>query len=731
MVDGVNEGWEKHINKQLELSIRFRAYVCVKVLILYWEEGDEGFKREGRDLGRILEDKETFNFEVEEFAIPTSKSYLQLHNFITTSLLSVSDYADNKRGASLLIIHYGGHGDRNDDKHNGEEKRSVWAAQRQGGPTLEWFRVQEDLMMTDSHILLLFDCCFAAQAGRARNNRPSRIELLAAAAMGVQTPMPGKKSFTMALIRELVAGFEKERCVTISDLHRRLVAREAELLATPFYMKLGHDYNSIRLERFCNNPSPNFGDGVGSLSFQLLIKTRTQLDKSNLDEITQWLGENIPSTVDTVQVDSILQTTACIQNFVEEARQSTQPLTKGLNGPVVEDILDVWDQALIMIRHCLAEQIDVNRRDRDIPTVQKLAEKLLHQLDAENSIFVDVLEQKLLYSTSIVEEAMDNTTAKTLGIADQLKLRQIVTKLDPSTVESTQVSLGEDSASQVSVLQERKEYGPYLDPAEIPALTRRVSRLAELLSAPKNDGFLALQFLGWCHSPIEHQYVLDFKIPSKYEGNRGVYISLQSLIKNSRRPARPSLNESFDIAFLLAKALQKWHSIGWVHQSISSPNVIFFEYEGGKVDFASPFLGGFEFARPDSDPSMGHAADDLTFNVYRHPNRQGDARKGHRKIHDIYSLGVVLLELGLWQSSFDIVTSRMKSSIPALVIKQKLQVAAAERLPHYAGRSYKAAVEACLSSSLHTGWDDENESQLAVSFVKMVVDKLAKGLAIA
>jgi hypothetical protein len=128
-MDGMNEDWGKLINQQLDLSARSSVYVCVKVLILYWDFGDEGFKTEGRALGRVFADKETFNFAVEEFSIPRSNSYLQLHNFITKSLLSLSSYADEKRGASLLIIHYGGHGDRNDDKHKGEEKRSVWAAQ--------------------------------------------------------------------------------------------------------------------------------------------------------------------------------------------------------------------------------------------------------------------------------------------------------------------------------------------------------------------------------------------------------------------------------------------------------------------------------------------------------------------------------------------------------------------------------------------------------------------------
>ncbi len=57
---------------------------------------------------------------------------------------------------------------------------------------------------------------------------------------------------------------------------------------------------------------------------------------------------------------------------------------------------------------------------------------------------------------------------------------------------------------------------------------------------------------------------------------------------------------------MLAKAVQKWHLVGWVHQGISSSSVIFFhKKDTNQVDYAQPFLHGFEFARPDSDPSMG------------------------------------------------------------------------------------------------------------------------------
>ena len=72
--------------------------------------------------------QDVFNYDVEIFAIPSVSSQLRLDNFISQVLLKIEDEARKTSLLSLLIIYYGGHGDRNDDRHKGEERRSVWAA---------------------------------------------------------------------------------------------------------------------------------------------------------------------------------------------------------------------------------------------------------------------------------------------------------------------------------------------------------------------------------------------------------------------------------------------------------------------------------------------------------------------------------------------------------------------------------------------------------------------------
>ena len=121
------EGLVQSLNRQIQLQSVSSAYQAVKVIILYWEQNDNtGYREEGQALGELFE--RSFGYDVEGFPIPSATSYLSLHNFVTKSLLNVIKTAKEKGGLPLLIIHYGGHGDRNDDGRQGDERRSVWAA---------------------------------------------------------------------------------------------------------------------------------------------------------------------------------------------------------------------------------------------------------------------------------------------------------------------------------------------------------------------------------------------------------------------------------------------------------------------------------------------------------------------------------------------------------------------------------------------------------------------------
>ncbi|KAK8061061.1 hypothetical protein PG997_015282 [Apiospora hydei] len=195
--------WLKSTNEEVLVSIERRDQLKPKVLVLYWETGNVGFKTECQAVREMFE--ETFHYPTEEFAIPSKNVEAATPNqTLEYELMSrVTKLLSEATHRSTLIIYYGGHGDEDHDKHRGQECQSVWAEFEAGGSTLRWYKIQELMRESSADILLILDCCFAAQAARGRNDRRGRFEILAAAAMGMPTRGPGKKSFTTVLLEDI------------------------------------------------------------------------------------------------------------------------------------------------------------------------------------------------------------------------------------------------------------------------------------------------------------------------------------------------------------------------------------------------------------------------------------------------------------------------------------------------------------------------------------------------
>lgn len=102
----------------------------------------------------------------------------------------------------------------------------------------------------------------------------------------------------------------------------------------------------------------------------------------------------------------------------------------------------------------------------------------------------------------------------------------------------------------------------------------------------------------------------------------------------------------------MATSVGHVHIFGFVHKSIRPESVLCFGHGPDDDDtLASTVLVGFELFR--RDMGWTHRLGDSSFdgNLYRHPSRQGmNPASGYIMQHDIYSLGVCLLEIGLWSS---------------------------------------------------------------------------------
>ncbi|PWY77441.1 hypothetical protein BO70DRAFT_66072 [Aspergillus heteromorphus CBS 117.55] len=179
----------------------------------------------------------------------------------------------------------------------------------------------------------------------------------------------------------------------------------------------------------------------------------------------------------------------------------------------------------------------------------------------------------------------------------------------------------------------------------------------------------------------------------------------------SERPDVPELEDRLLLAHRLSLALYQLHCAGWIHQRISSHNILFFhDAESGKVDITQPYICGWRYNRPDQSGGGeayrtnqgGPAANGLAdMAIYVHPDRIREARQ-FRKSHDIYSLGVVLAEIAFWRPALALADPGHQNAIrlcdrddPGRWSRALID-AVARRIGASVGARYRDAVLGCL-----------------------------------
>lgn len=183
----------------------------------------------------------------------------------------------------------------------------------------------------------------------------------------------------------------------------------------------------------------------------------------------------------------------------------------------------------------------------------------------------------------------------------------------------------------------------------------RVEKLARLLHQPKEQVFRTPSCIGWLVDPINNDIGFVYAVPQA----TGMPMSL--LRAFDIKDLRASLGQKFRLAHELARCVSQLQLVKWLHESFRSDSILLFprdyERQGGpsgvttSLDYSQPWVLGFEFSRAEDDVSLGINDPCLERDVYRHPDRQRAPTKHFTKLHDIYALGVVLLEIGMFIST--------------------------------------------------------------------------------
>ena len=177
-----------------------------------------------------------------------------------------------------------------------------------------------------------------------------------------------------------------------------------------------------------------------------------------------------------------------------------------------------------------------------------------------------------------------------------------------------------------------------------------------------------------------------------------------------------------NLAKSLANTLYHLNSVQWVHKSLNPDNILLFGQAEAVFDWSSPYLVGFDVSRP-VDANSDRLTPNLRWGnrVYIHPDRQREGQIPRFRIrYDIYSLGVVLLEIGklICFKSDEYRQDKTWTDVPAHEVQKRLERMASE-LKRDMGKTYAEIVELCLrgnflGSTVSEKHDDDDTELLEV-----------------
>ncbi|KAK6353508.1 hypothetical protein TWF696_005471 [Orbilia brochopaga] len=258
-----------------------------------------------------------------------------------------------------------------------------------------------------------------------------------------------------------------------------------------------------------------------------------------------------------------------------------------------------------------------------------------------------------------------------------------------------------------------------------------------------------LQCIGYVEDNGNKYPALLYRLPAS-EPNLGK----QTLYDYINPATVPSLGDRFHVAWSLASTVFNIHTSGWVHKNIQSRGILISSANQASGKRPTPYLVGWTAARPrtrqlglvslaagqlrmqmEKKQSQPPAVP-LESQLYMHGDRYGGTTRGYECKHDIYSLGVVLLEIGLWEPMGKIFEdgcklAKRKGKLPpyAAVLQKLIQKSEDSDLARAMGREYGRIVRRCLKTEFEVDQDQEDDKHtlLISQFQTLVVDRLQAG----
>ncbi|KAI1128865.1 kinase domain-containing protein [Nemania abortiva] len=224
-------------------------------------------------------------------------------------------------------------------------------------------------------------------------------------------------------------------------------------------------------------------------------------------------------------------------------------------------------------------------------------------------------------------------------------------------------------------------------------LLRRLTSVASLFSAESSaqiPGSLKCQ--GIFHDPSYRAFGFVYGFPSPNTKP----ITLYSILSSEND--RPLLERRFRLAFDICHCIYTFHIVGWLHRNLHPMNVLFFVPDGeDDAEWAKePRILGFAGSRENELASFSSGPDESgQFRNYHHPGYLTYEER-YREEFDYYSVGMLLLEIGLWNTLSMLTDSDRFQGLSDDEYRTEVLNRRVSQLGVAMGTHYMQATRACL-----------------------------------
>ena len=320
------------------------------------------------------------------------------------------------------------------------------------------------------------------------------------------------------------------------------------------------------------------------------------------------------------------------------------------------------------------------------------------------------------------------------------------------------IKVGKISPRTGHFVLERRPYRDNMDEEELEDNIKDLTKL--LASSDQSEGILDI--VGYAKDSKAKCFNLVFSMPEQIQ----FVATLRDILCNA--PYTPALETRIAMCLQLAESVLHVHRLGLVHKNISPLSIAMMTFTDGSstnsIHQQLLFLLDWHYVRRASNASNRAGETQWWRGVYCHPKRQMQlAQEDYNMGHDIYSLGVCMLEILIWKSlverngqgpqlsplfmekarhldipernraELDMRGVRTESELYTanpFGVQQVLVELARTRLPPVAGSRLSQLVVSCLTALeggfLNISFDRKDDVETAMNFIVAVKMALAQ-----